>query len=64
MQFLVDHARFLRTLFGLLVLYVLWGYVTGYDLDALALGLVVLGVAAFLFIAYRFQDDFAPESER
>lgn len=64
MQFLVDHSRFLRALFALLALYVLYGYVTGYDADALALGLVLLGVAAFLFVAYRYQDDFAPESEQ
>jgi hypothetical protein len=63
MGFLQDHSRFLRTLLVLVVLYVVYGHFTDYEADMLALGLVLLGVAAFLFVAYRYRDDFAPESD-
>lgn len=62
MQFLRDHVPFLRPLVALLAIYSLYVWFTGRDPIVLALGLVLLGTAALLLVAYRFRDDFAPES--
>jgi hypothetical protein len=63
MGFLQDYGQFLRSLLSLLGLYVLYAHLTDYDADALAIGLVVLGVATFTLVAYRYRDDFALESD-